>query len=73
MKIKQKDSISNPNTEYKAFISKRSNSLPDDLIKYNNIMEKLNKDAYSFKINNFCIKLLLIITKNFIQIEIILI
>ena len=56
LKIKQKDSISNPNTEYKAFISKRSNSLPDDLIKYNNIMEKLNKDGIENDNNAFKIK-----------------
>ena len=45
LKIKPKDIINNRNTEYKSFISKRSNSLIDDLLRYNNVIEKLNKDG----------------------------
>ena len=55
LKIKQKDSINNRNAEYKSFTSKRSNSLTDDLIRYNNIIEKLNKDRIEND-NNFKIK-----------------
>ena len=55
LRIKQKDSINNRNTEYKSFISKRSNSLTDDLIRYNNIIEKSNKDRIEND-NNFKIK-----------------
>ena len=55
LRIKQKDSINNRNAEYKSFTSKRSNSLTDDLIRYNNIIEKLNKDRIEND-NNFKIK-----------------
>jgi len=55
LRIKQKDSINNRNAEYKSFTSKRSNSLTDDLIRYNNIIEKLNKDRIEND-NNFKVK-----------------
>jgi len=56
LRIKQKDSINNPNTEYKEFITRRSNSLNEDLIKYNNIMERLDKDEIDNDNNNVKIK-----------------
>ena len=56
LKIKPKESIYNPTTEHKPFISKRSNSLTEDLIKYSNIIKKLNKDEIESDNNSSKIK-----------------